>query len=237
MVPLVTDNCGNVLTPAAPVKGGTYTNCEGTITYTYTFTDCEGNHHDWVYTYIVEAAPFTISAADGAATVECIAGAVAPALPVVADNCGNPLTPAPAVISDTYTDCEGTRIYSYLYSDCDGNTDTWTFRLHHQSRTTPPVEFGVPVAKTMMVEDLADATLPAMLPVVKDVCGVVLQPVGPVVSVTGSCGGTKTYAYTYTDCAGLKFEWVFTYTIVRITPPAPVGGPWTPAIPPHVLMR
>ena len=28
--------------------------CEGTITYTWTYTDCEGNNHDWVYTYTIE---------------------------------------------------------------------------------------------------------------------------------------------------------------------------------------
>jgi len=28
--------------------GGTYVDCEGTITYTYLYTDCAGNSVDWV---------------------------------------------------------------------------------------------------------------------------------------------------------------------------------------------
>ena len=32
------------------------------MTYTYTYTDCEGNTHDWVYTYTIERADFTVPA-------------------------------------------------------------------------------------------------------------------------------------------------------------------------------
>ncbi|MEL1249016.1 hypothetical protein, partial [Flavobacterium helocola] len=42
LVPVVTDNCDNVLVASAPVISAAPT-CEGTVTYTYTFTDCEGN--------------------------------------------------------------------------------------------------------------------------------------------------------------------------------------------------
>ena len=45
--------------PFGPVTGGTYDGCEGTSTYTFTYTDCEGNTHDWVYTYTIERLPFT----------------------------------------------------------------------------------------------------------------------------------------------------------------------------------
>ena len=59
--PSVTDNCGNALTPSAAVVGGTYDGCEGTRTYTFTYTDCEGNTHDWVYTYTIEHPTLTFS--------------------------------------------------------------------------------------------------------------------------------------------------------------------------------
>ncbi|MCQ2234281.1 MAG: gliding motility-associated C-terminal domain-containing protein, partial [Paludibacteraceae bacterium] len=51
-LPVVKDNCGNVLTPTAtsPVISAIPA-CEGDVTYTYTYEDCEGNTHDWVYTY------------------------------------------------------------------------------------------------------------------------------------------------------------------------------------------
>lgn len=48
--PVVYDNCGNLLTPSVPAIGGTYVICEGTITYTWTYRDCEGNSHDLIYT-------------------------------------------------------------------------------------------------------------------------------------------------------------------------------------------
>ena len=41
------------------------TDCEGTITYTWKYTDCEGNNHDWVYTYTIEVEDFAVPAGDG----------------------------------------------------------------------------------------------------------------------------------------------------------------------------
>ena len=52
--PAVTDNCGNTINPSGPVQGGSFDGCHGTITFTYTYMDCEGNTHDWVYTYQVD---------------------------------------------------------------------------------------------------------------------------------------------------------------------------------------
>jgi hypothetical protein len=53
---VIQDACGNTLTPAGPIVGGTFVagNCTGTITYTYTYTDCAGNSIDWTYTYNIE---------------------------------------------------------------------------------------------------------------------------------------------------------------------------------------
>jgi hypothetical protein len=50
--------------------------------------------------------------------------------------------------------------------------------------------------------------------VVVDNCGQTLTPTGPVVSPLPGCGGTRTYTYTYTDCAGNTQNWVYTYTVV-----------------------
>ncbi len=96
-LPEVNDNCGNILTPADPVISQAPA-CNGDMTYTYTYTDCIGHTHDWVYTYTIERADFNMPDNDGS-TVACVADAVAPALPVVKDNCGNILTPADPVIS------------------------------------------------------------------------------------------------------------------------------------------
>ncbi|MFN9954240.1 MAG: hypothetical protein ACK55I_14175, partial [bacterium] len=119
--PAVNDNCGNALTPSGPVTGGPYTSCEGTRTWTWTYTDCEGNSHPWVYTYTIERNDFTVPA-NGSSTVSCIALATTPAPPSVNDNCGNALTPSGPVTGGTYTSCEGTRTFTYTYTDCEGNT-------------------------------------------------------------------------------------------------------------------
>src|SRR5687768_18047009 len=69
--------------------------CEGTKTYTFTYTDCANNTATWTYTYTIDMPAFTITATPGASTVACLADAVAPTtnLPVVKDACGNTLTP------------------------------------------------------------------------------------------------------------------------------------------------
>jgi hypothetical protein len=55
--PVVTDNCGVTLIPTGPVETGTVV-CEGDITYTWTYTDCEGNTQDYVHTVTIEYDPF-----------------------------------------------------------------------------------------------------------------------------------------------------------------------------------
>ena len=226
-LPVFEDVCGNVLTPSAAAPGGTYTDCEGTITYTFTYVDCAGLSTDWVYTYNVvhSTPPAEVGApVPVASTVECEASAVAPTLPVFEDVCGVELTPTGPVMSGTYTDCEGTIIYTYTYTDCAGLATDWvyTYTVEH---TTPPAEVGGPVATGTTIECQADAVEPTTLPVVEDVCGNVLPAPTPVMSSPVDCEGAITYTYTYTDCAGLDFVWVYTYTIEHSTPPAEVGGP------------
>ncbi len=85
--PLVYDNCGNLLTPSGPVVGGTYVICEGTITYTWTYSDCEGNSHNWVYTYYIHdvTAP-TLTTNLTSLTFECDDPVVIPEV-IFEDNC------------------------------------------------------------------------------------------------------------------------------------------------------
>src|SRR5678809_1556973 len=49
--------------------------CEGTRTYTYTFTDCANNTATWSFVYTIDQPTFTIAAPAGALTVNCIADA------------------------------------------------------------------------------------------------------------------------------------------------------------------
>src|SRR5688500_19605305 len=82
--PTVVDACGSTLTPTnTPPSGVT---CEGSVVWTFTYTDCAGNTADWTYTYTVDMPAFTISAPAGSSTVNCPAAAlVAPTAPTVVD--------------------------------------------------------------------------------------------------------------------------------------------------------
>ncbi|MFN5237469.1 MAG: HYR domain-containing protein, partial [Bacteroidota bacterium] len=207
--PAVNDNCGNALTPSGPVTGGTYTSCEGTRTWTWTYTDCEGNSHPWVYTYTIERNDFTVPA-NGSSTVSCIALATTPAPPSVNDNCGNALTPSGPVTGGTYTSCEGTRTFTYTYTDCEGNTHPWVYTY-----TIERENFTMPSDGSMTTGCLAQATQPVP-PAVNDQCGNPVIPVGPVVSDNyNGCEGTRTYIWIYADCEGNSHNWSYVYTIER----------------------
>ncbi len=192
ILPTVTDNCGNTLTPTGPVIS-TAPACNGVMTYTYTYTDCIGNTHDWVYTYTIERADFTMPDNDGS-TVACVADAVTPTLPTVTDNSGNTLTPAGPVISQAPS-CNGVMTYTYTYTDCIGHTHDWVYTY-----TIERADFNMPDNDGSTVACVADAVAPA-LPEVKDNCGNILTPADPVISTAPACNGDMTYTYTYTDCA------------------------------------
>ena len=86
-LPAVTDVCGTPIIPTGPITGGTYEECEGTITYSYVYTDCSGLFSNWTYTYTIEVEDFSMPA-NGSSTIACPALAVQPTPPVVTDNCG-----------------------------------------------------------------------------------------------------------------------------------------------------
>jgi hypothetical protein len=113
-------------------------------------------------------------AAEIESTVECIALAVAPVLPIIKDACGNILTaPEPEITNDPNSiTCEGERIYTYVYTDCSENEFEWTY-TYTIERSTPPAEVGGPVETTDEVACLS-AAVPPVLPVVKDICGTTL---------------------------------------------------------------
>ncbi|MBK8054554.1 MAG: T9SS type A sorting domain-containing protein [Saprospiraceae bacterium] len=138
--------CGEPIIPTGPVVSATPA-CEGTKTYTWTYTDCEGNSHDWVYTYTIERNDFTVPA-NGSATVSCPADITTPTPPTVTSNCGETLTPTGPVVVNTPDPltCAGTRVYTYTYTDCEGNTRTWSFT--YMVSPTLPVTITCPTNTT-----------------------------------------------------------------------------------------
>ena len=211
--PTVTSNCGEVLTPTGPVitNNPNPLTCEGTRTYTWTYTDCEGNTATWSFVYTVERQPFGVPG-NVNATVACPDDTdVVPTPPVVTSNCGEVLTP---VISSTpKNSCEGERVYTFHYTDCEGNTADWQFIYHVEY-----LDFIIPSSETVSVECPLNASQPVP-PVVYDNCSRLLNPTGPVITSTNNasgCEGSRTYAWTYKDCEGNTHVWsktfVFLYT-------------------------
>lgn len=229
--PTVLSNCGETITPTGPVitNNPNPIACEGTRTYTWTYTDCEGNSHPWSFVYTIERLPFTVPA-NGASTVACPAQAVAPTLPVVTSNCGEILTPAAPVITNNPNplSCEGTRTYAYTYTDCEGNTATWSYVY-----TIERNPFTVPANGSATVSCPGLAVQPTP-PTVLSNCGEVITPTGPVIVNNPNpiiCAGTRTYTWTYTDCEGNTAQWSFVYTVVPAPFSVPANGSATVACP------
>ena len=202
--PTVLDNCGVELTPTGPVVSPAPA-CEGTITYTWTYTDCEGNSQDYVHTVTIEYEPID-PIAPTTATAACVSDIVVPTPPTVLDNCGVELTPTGPVVSPAPA-CEGTITYTWTYTDCEGNSQDY---VHTVTIEYEPIDPIAPTTATAAcVSDIVVPTPPTVL----DNCGVELTPTGPVVSPAPACEGTITYTWTYTDCEGNSQDYVHTVTI------------------------
>jgi hypothetical protein len=124
--PVVTDNCGNVLTPVGPVRSS-LPSCEGSKTFTWTYTDCAGNKRDYVHTVKVEYQPFP-PIAPTSETFDRASDIVLPQMPVVTDNCGNVLNPAGPVITPG-TECQDDATYVWTYTDCAGNSQEYVHEI------------------------------------------------------------------------------------------------------------
>ena len=82
--------------------------------------------------------------------------------------------------------CEGTRTYTYEYSDDSGNiaSDKWVYTY-----TIEYLDFTIPSGNGSTIACLADTTLPVP-PVVNDNCGNALTPTGPVTGKNNSLEST-----------------------------------------------
>lgn len=206
--PAVLDACGKTLTPTGPVvvNNPNPIACEGTRTYTWTYTDCAGHSHPWSHVVTVERQPFGVPANSGA-TVACPDQTdVQPIPPVVLSNCGEVL--APVITSTPKPGCEGNRNWVFTYTDCEGNTATWTFIY-----TVEFLDFTVPANETVNLDCPVEVVVPTP-PSVMDNCGKTLVPTGPVITSTDNangCESSRSYAWTYKDCEGNTHIWSKTF--------------------------
>ncbi|MFZ4399617.1 MAG: right-handed parallel beta-helix repeat-containing protein [Bacteroidales bacterium] len=217
----VTDACGTTIPTPTPVITGTYNGCSGTKIYTYTYTDCAGLSSDWVYTYTI-SPPVVTMPNPGSSTVACASLAILPTPPVVSDNCGRTLSVSAGVPGNNPT-CAGTKTWSFTYTDCAGVQYPWVYTY-----TIAPPVVTMPNAGSSIVACVAFATEPTP-PEVKDNCNRALSVSSGVPSADPACAGTKTWTFTYTDCAGVQYTWVYTYTISAPVVTMPNAGSSTVA--------
>jgi hypothetical protein len=98
--------------------------CEFELTLTYTLTDICGQEAEFVVVLNVEYAPLVVPA-NLVEEVECYDD-VEQRDPVdVFDSCEELLEAELIDTEDTFDGCEGVVTYTWLYTDCAGNTGTW----------------------------------------------------------------------------------------------------------------
>src|SRR5204863_5003152 len=78
------------LTPVATTPSAV--TCNGTMAYTFAYTDCAGHTHTWTYTYTITRPDFTLPA-DGTSTVNCPTSAEQPSELPSLNDCVCTLTP------------------------------------------------------------------------------------------------------------------------------------------------
>lgn len=216
-------------------NSGAATETEDTYTYSVPTTPCS---KDYVYkveysdaagctatdhgTLTVEIPTWSITAAPGKDTVECLADVVAPTtitpsvMPTVKDGCDQELT-TPELISTIYVPasiaCEGSVEYTYRYTACDDTYDDWTYTYTIERSTAPVVATGFKDKDTVACLSLVAA--PTNVPTATDVCGNELIGVKSVIDNPSplSCSGTRTYRYTYTDCANQTATWDYVVVV------------------------
>ncbi len=228
-MPVVKDVCGNVLpVPEPSISNGYYTStCHGDFIYTYTYTDCAGLSYVWKYTSNVKrSTPPTVNATgiEAAKTVVCVDSAKAPArIPTATGKCEDAITGVLTATTDNPSPltCEGTRTYTYTYTDCAGLTATWDYVY-----TITKGDFTLPANESKDIACASDTVMPTPPATPATYCGD-LTVTGPVRGGTyDGCSGTKTYTWTYTDCSGnYTHNWTYTYNIAKPAAPA-LTGTW-----------
>ena len=191
----------------------------GTITNTWTASDCAGNTFSYTQTVtIADLAGPVLSATPADLTVECALEAPGEQGITATDNCDGAVE---VIFTQTGfpLDCvgEGTIVNTWTTTDCAGNTTS-----HSQTIT---IEDGTPPTLSATPGDLTVGcvfSLPGNQGIVAtDNCG---EPVSVVFTQSGlplDCEGSGTVVYTWTatDCAGNATSHTQTVTVDDTTPP------------------
>src|SRR6202008_2055354 len=189
--------------------------CNGVIVYRYRYTACDGTTTaDWTKTYTVIYSGGLTPPANSTATVSCPANATDPGAPAnIVDACGRTVTAAfvsrtPA----TGPTCNGTVVYRYRYTACDGTTTadwTKTYTIIYSGGLTAPANGASTVSCP------AQAVNPGAPANIVDACGRTVTAALVGSSTPPECNGDVVWTYRYTACDGTTTaDWTYTYHVV-----------------------
>jgi len=209
------DNCNNTITftPSSPayVDDPDPLTCEGTRIFSWTYKDYTSCPNSgaftriWKYKYVINDTLAPVVPANGTSTVECIASVVAPTTPVVIDNCGATI---PAVLVNAIDTpnplvSEGTRVYTYSYTDCAGNASSWKYTYTVED-TLAPVISGCP-SNIIKSNDVGQ-------------CNAIVNWTEP--TVTDNCTPSTSLVWTKSHTPGSTFPVGITIVTYKATDPA-----------------
>nr|WP_229734117.1 T9SS type A sorting domain-containing protein [Flavobacterium orientale] len=187
----------------------------GTVTRTWTATDCAGNSSSASQTITIEDTTAPVISGVGAAyTVECPTEAVF-SIPSAADTCDNEVSVTYVDSSDLDECGLGTVTRTWTATDCAGNSSSASQTITIED-TTAPVISGVGAAYTVECPTEAVFSMPSAA----DTCDSEVSLTYVDSSDLDECGlGTVTRTWTATDCAGNSSSASQTITIEDTTAP------------------
>ena len=75
--------------------------------------------------------------ADSVLYVQCINEVNKPTPPVVENNCSAIITPIEQALDSVFNGCSGHVTYSWIYTDCDNHSHTWSCTYNIEDTTAP----------------------------------------------------------------------------------------------------
>jgi hypothetical protein len=205
---------------------GTFNECGGTLTQTWTFTDNCNRTITHVQTITVDPAPIASwQGAPGAITITCDAATSFTASNLAYSNNGLGAClisgQVMGVITGSFTECGGTLTQTWTFTDNCNRTIT-----HVQTITVDPAPIaawqGAPGAITITC-DAATSFSASNLAYTNNGLGACLisgQVMGVITGSFTECGGTLTQTWTFTDNCNRTIQHVQTITV----DPAPIAS-------------
>ncbi|MFZ1424399.1 MAG: HYR domain-containing protein, partial [Saprospiraceae bacterium] len=246
-----TDNCGGVLTATLTNTSVTGTDCNWTVSYTFTISDVCGNLLTG-QTYSNTGSDQTAPSLTGTAyagttgTNACMASAqtaapfnAANAIQGYTDNCLAPVTAALTNTSVTGTDCAWTVSYTFtIFDECNNPLIGQTYSNTGSDQTAPSLTGTAYAGTTGTNACKANAETAAPFSAANAIQGYTDNCLGAVTAtltnsvVTGTdCNWTVTYTFSVKDiCNNILANQSYSNTGKDLTPPTivcAVGSPFT----------